>query len=100
MPARSIAKRSLYEPDHRGAINNLGVVALEQGKLEEAETLFRIALTRDPRNAKTHYLLAKVLLQRGDLVPARLEIEHALTLSPRQPEFADLRNEIEKAAPR
>jgi len=96
------AASSLYlttlrlDPRHRGAINNLGVLALENGQPEVAEQRFREALAIDARNPKTHFLLAKTLIAKGQNGNARAEIDRALALKPDQPEFKELREQIEK----
>jgi tetratricopeptide repeat protein len=96
------AASSLYlttlrlDPRHRGAINNLGVLALENGQAEVAEQRFREALAIDGRNPKTHFLLAKTLIAKGQNDNARAEIDRALALKPDQPEFRELREQIDK----
>ena len=96
------AASSLYlttlhlDPRHHGAINNLGVLALENGQPEMAEQRFREALAIDGRNPKTHFLLAKTLIAKGQNDNARAEIDRALALKPDQPEFKELREQIEK----
>ena len=96
------AASSLYlttlrlDPRHRGAINNLGVLALENGQPEMAEQRFREALAIDGRNPKTHFLLAKTLIAKGQNGNARAEIDRALALKPDQPEFKELREQIDK----
>jgi hypothetical protein len=79
---------------HRGALNNLGVLALDEQRLDDAEMYIRLALTYDPQNAKAHFLLAKVLLARGDRQAAQSEIETAISLKPGQHEFEQLRERI------
>jgi Flp pilus assembly protein TadD len=84
------------DPLHRGAINNLGVLALENGQSDVAEQRFREALAIDVRNPKAHFLLAKTLIARGETDAARAEIDRALALKPDQPEFKKLSEEIHK----
>jgi len=83
------------DPDHKGAFNNLGVIALDAKKYPEAEKWFRHAEDVDPRNAKTHFLLAKTLLAKNDRRAARVEIDAAIALKPEQPEFRELKQQIE-----
>ncbi len=96
-----VAAQSFYravldlDPKHKGAFNNLGVIALEASQFDEAESWFRQVENIDPRNAKTHFLLAKTLLKENDPAAARAEIETALRLKPEQPEFNALKEEIE-----
>jgi hypothetical protein len=84
------------DPQHKGAFNNLGVIALDANHYTEAEKWFRRAEDVDPRNAKTHFLLAKTLLAKNDRGAARAEIDTAIALKPDQPEFNELRKQIEE----
>jgi hypothetical protein len=81
---------------HKGALNNLGVMMLQAGRFSEARQFFEQALIQAPRDAKTHYLLAKTLLAEGNLTAARRAIEKAIQLNSAQPEFLVLREEIAK----
>lgn len=83
-----------YDSAHRGAMNNLAFIALEQNRYDVAETWLRQAERIDPRNAKTHFLLAKSLLGEGNRDAASAEIETALQLRPDQREFTDLKEKI------
>ncbi len=80
---------------HKGAFNNLGVIALDQEHYAEAETWFRRAEHIDPANAKTHFLLAKALLGKNDRRAAQTEINAAIQLNPDQFEFRQLRDELQ-----
>jgi cytochrome c-type biogenesis protein CcmH/NrfG len=80
---------------HKGAFNNLGVIALDQKDYAEAEKWFRRAEDVDPRNAKTHFLLAKALLGKSDRQAAQTEIDAAIQLKPDQLEFKQLREELQ-----
>jgi len=94
------AASSLYlttlrlDPRHRGAINNLGVLALEKGQPEVAEQRFREALAIDGRNPKTHFLLAKTLITKGQTESARVEVDRAISLAPNQIEFRLLKQQL------
>jgi hypothetical protein len=80
---------------HKGAFNNLGVIAFNAADYETAENWFRHAENVDPRNAKTHFLLAKTFLAKKDPASARGEIDAALALKSDQPEFIELKNQID-----
>jgi Flp pilus assembly protein TadD len=84
-----------YEDTHRGALNNLAVIALEEHRYELAEGWLRRAESIDPRNAKTHYLLASALWASGSREAATTEIDTALQLRPGQMEFNRLKEKIE-----
>ena len=79
---------------HKGAFNNLGVIALDAKDYSEAEKWFRRAEDVDPRNAKTHFLLAKTLFAENNRPAARIEIEIAIGLEPGRPEFTALKERI------
>jgi len=87
------------DPKHKGALNNLGVIALDAREYANAETWFRRAAQIDPANAKTHFLLAKTFLGEGNLNAAQTEIDAALRLKPDQPEFRALSEEIKIGPP-
>jgi Flp pilus assembly protein TadD len=87
------------DPRHKGALNNLGVIALDARDYANAESCFRRAAETEPANAKTHFLLAKTLLGKGDRKAAQTEIDAALRLKPDQPEFLALREQIEVGSP-
>src|SRR5262249_33969163 len=98
------AARSFYRavvnltPHHKGAFNNLGVIALDAKHYDEAENCFRHAEDIDPRNAKTHFLLAKTFLGQNNREAAQLEINTALRLKPEQAEFKQLREELQDSS--
>jgi cytochrome c-type biogenesis protein CcmH/NrfG len=75
---------------HKGALNNLGVLALEERRWETAIKFFQASVESDPADAKSHYLLARAELENGDAVTAWSEIQIALRLQPEQPEFLAL----------
>jgi tetratricopeptide (TPR) repeat protein len=81
---------------HKGALNNLGVVALDENSPALAAEYFRRSLALQPQNAKTHYLLARALLAGGRSTEAADALERAIELGGERPEFAALRGKIEK----
>ena len=91
--------RAVLEIDsrHKGAFNNLGVIALEANQFNDAEKWFRQAEEVDPSNGKTHFLLAKALFAKNDRADAEKEINVAIRLKPDQPEFNALKEQIERA---
>src|SRR5207253_3073226 len=87
------------DDSHRGALNNLAVIALGQHRYNLAEAWLRRAENLDPRNAKTHYLLASALWASGSRQAAESEIDRALQLRPGQPEFNQLKEKITASLP-
>jgi cytochrome c-type biogenesis protein CcmH/NrfG len=80
--------------NHRGALNNLGVLALNAQNYDFAENWFRRAERIDPRNSKIHFLLATTLVDKGDYNRAETELEMAIALNPTQHEFTQLKTKI------
>ena len=96
----SLAAKTRYEaaltidPKHKGVLNNLGVLALDDDQPAAAVDYFQRALALEPRNAKAHYLLAKALDLAGKRDEARLEAARAVELGPDQPEFKALQDQL------
>jgi Flp pilus assembly protein TadD len=82
------------DASHKGALRNLGVLALGKKDWNAAMEFFRAAMRADPLDGKTHYLLARAFLEAGDLPGASAEIQQALELQPDQPEFSELAQTI------
>jgi tetratricopeptide (TPR) repeat protein len=86
------------DPDHEGAWNNLGVLALGEQRWELAAKFFNAALKVSPDDAKTHFLLARVNFELRNYEEARAQLAVALLSNPHQAEFLELQNKIESAA--
>jgi tetratricopeptide (TPR) repeat protein len=86
------------DPRHKSALNNLGVIALDDQRTAEAKEYFRNALEQEPQNAKTHFLLAKAELALGNIEGARIAIAHALERESDRTEYRQLSDEIERRA--
>jgi len=71
------------DPEHLTAISNLGSIRMAQGRLTEAETIFRSLVAKHPSDDPSRLLLVTLLVRKGDLLEANKEIETALTLRPR-----------------
>jgi tetratricopeptide (TPR) repeat protein len=82
------------DPQHERAFTNLGLLALEEQRYGLAESFFRHSIEVDPGNAKTHFLIAKALLAKGDRDSARGEVDAAVKLNPNQPEFRELQDRM------
>jgi tetratricopeptide (TPR) repeat protein len=64
------------------AQNNLGIVFLRQGKLDEAISLLQAAVDLRPDNSPAHENLAKALLQEGKVADALIHYQKLLELQP------------------
>lgn len=82
-------------PNHPGAYNNLGILALQENRWSLAASFFTAALQRSPNDPKLHYLLAQAHLSSGDRERARSEIAEAIRLNPQQPEFRSLQQLVQ-----
>ena len=80
-------------------MNNLGLIALEENRYDLAEDFLRRAETIEQSNAKTHFLLAKALLGKGDHRAAQIEAARAINLRPNQPEFRELQAQLAQQSP-
>ena len=64
------------------AENNLGIVFLRQGKVEEAISLLQAAVDLRPDNSPAHENLAKAFLQKGQVADALVHYRKLLELQP------------------
>jgi len=64
------------------AKNNLGIVFLRQGKVDEAISLLQTAVDLRPDNSPAHENLAKALLQKGQVADALIHYRKLLELQP------------------
>ena len=64
------------------AENNLGIVFLRQGKLDDAISLLQAAVDLRPDNSPAHENLAKALLQNGEVEDALIHYQQLLKLQP------------------
>ena len=96
--------KSFYEialrlnPKHKGALNNLALVALEAKQPAQAMEYLQRALEQHPQEAKTFYLLAKAHLALGDFQNARLAIGRAIQRDRDRSEYRQLLEEIGRRA--
>jgi tetratricopeptide (TPR) repeat protein len=64
------------------AENNLGIVFLGQGKVDDAISLLQAAVDLRPDNSPAHENLAKALLQKGQVTDALIHYRKLLELQP------------------
>jgi len=64
------------------AENNLGIVFLRQGKVDEAISLLQAAVDLRPDNSPAHENLAKALLQKGRIPEALVHYRQLIKLQP------------------
>ncbi len=96
--ARNFYIRTLnLKPRHASALNNLGVLAMEDKRWDLSEKFLLSSIDAEPDDAKTYYLLARVRFEAGKAAEAKGPLQKALELRPAQKEFLELRERI--AAP-
>jgi tetratricopeptide (TPR) repeat protein len=83
------------DPQHCGALNNLGLLAIEEKRWDLAIQFLMGALIKNSADAKGHFLLAEALLAHGENHRAREEVTRALALNPAQPEYQSLAARIQ-----
>ena len=64
------------------AENNLGIVFLQKGKVDQAISLLQAAVDLRPDNSPAHENLAKALLQKGQVADALVHYRKSLKLQP------------------
>jgi Flp pilus assembly protein TadD len=69
-------------PQNFGAHYNLGVLAMREGRLEEAERELRAAARADSDSAPPHAALGSFYSAQGDLNRARAEFGQAVAIDP------------------
>jgi Flp pilus assembly protein TadD len=85
------------DPNHEGAYNNLGILALEEKRWTLAARFFVKALEQNPNDAKTYYLIAQAQFNAHDFQNASVAIARAIKLSPDRSEFRALSDQIQRA---
>ena len=74
-------------PETTAAYNNLGHVLLKLNRIDEADAVFREALTQDETLASAAFGRGEVRIRRGQFDVARRFYEHALQHAPHEPTF-------------
>ena len=70
-------------PENFGAHYNLGILAMREGRMQEAERELRAAARADPGSAQPHAALGSLYSAQGDLNRARGEFRQAVAIDPR-----------------
>ena len=74
-------------PETTAAYNNLGHVLLKLNRIDEADAVFREALTQDETLASAAFGRGEVGIRRGRFDVARRFYEHAVQHAPQEPTF-------------
>ncbi len=70
------------QPDHAGALSNLGLAYAETDREEQAIDCYRKALDLDPRFSQAHFNLARLLYKQGEIEQAIFHFKKAADISP------------------
>jgi tetratricopeptide (TPR) repeat protein len=73
------------------ALNNLGIIFLEKGQVDDAISKLRAAIDLRPENAPAHDNLAKALLKKGQVAEAMVHYRKLLEI---EPENVEARNTL------
>jgi protein O-mannosyl-transferase len=73
------------------ALNNLGIIFLEKGQLDDAISKLQAAIDLRPENAPAHDNLAKALLKKGQVAEAMVHYRKFLEI---EPENVEARNTL------
>lgn len=92
--AESALRRSLETERTAGALNDLANVLLRRGRAEEAVTLAREAVEREPNSAAGWDTLAEALKARREYEEAEAAQQRAVELAPNDPDYQRRLNEI------
>ena len=79
---RALAIHSVADDFSASLHSNLAAIYVEEGKLPEAVSLFKIAVATDPNDPQYRTNLAQAYAYEGQTQQARSELETALTISP------------------
>jgi tetratricopeptide (TPR) repeat protein len=83
---------------HASALNNLGVIALEEKRPADAERLLQLSLTAEPDDAKTWFLLARACRDQGDISHAETAITQAIKRDGKTATFQKFRDELRRSS--
>jgi tetratricopeptide (TPR) repeat protein len=85
---------------HAGALNNLGIISLEEKRPADAEKAFQLSLNAEPDEAKTWFLLARACKDKGDIAHAETAIDQAIKRDGSDAAFQKFRVELRQQAPK
>lgn len=78
--AQALQRCLEINPYYAAAHFNLGLLAEQQLKLDEAERRYRAAIENDPQHRLARFQLARILAQRGELSAAIEQLQQTLAL--------------------
>jgi choline-sulfatase len=79
---QQFAHLAAIAPGNYGAHYNLGILAMREGRIEEARRELQAATRADASSAQAHAALGSFYFAQGDLSQARDELRQALAINP------------------
>lgn len=96
--AKYFYRRTLQiDPRQEHALNNLGVLALQEERWPLAEAFLSGSLALEPDDDRANFLLAKARYAQHNVAGARLAIAESLRLQPARPEYQAFASELQVA---
>jgi len=80
-----LTRATQLDPEHGSAFNNLGLVRLEQARLEDAVSAFRRQIAIDPDHAYAHNNLGRALRRQGKTALAVASFRRQIAIDPEDP---------------
>lgn len=80
--ALALKNAAKLAPKNIEIYKSLGEIYLQQGKLKEAETIFKLVLGMAPADAQAHFYLGSIYYDSKDYIAAEKEFKAALKLKP------------------
>lgn len=84
------------EPNHAGALHMLGTIEAQEGRLDQAMTLFERALTLVPGSGPLHMDRGNILMLQGRVLEAKESYLRAMRLNPSQAEVYSNLGQVER----
>eukprot|EP00879_Flechtneria_rotunda_P021995 GHRR01023196.1.p1 GENE.GHRR01023196.1~~GHRR01023196.1.p1 ORF type:complete len:416 (+),score=162.18 GHRR01023196.1:766-2013(+) len=81
-------------PAHPEALNNLGVLEIRKGKVQQAAGYFRSGAKAADHVFELHYNLALLAHKQGDLQEAVSQVDQALVINPEHTDSLDLKKQL------
>jgi predicted Zn-dependent protease len=94
---QAIALALTLDPESPKTLTYLALRRCQEGKLDEAESIFQAALTRDDRGLIVLYNRAYFLVRTGRAAEAVAPLERACALHPEAPRVRNLLRRVQSA---
>jgi Flp pilus assembly protein TadD len=85
---------------HDGALNNLGVIAIEQKRWTDAELYLLASLRTEPEDAKTWFNLARAQKETGNITKAEASLREAQRRDPSNVSYQALADQLKDSPKR